>query len=160
MWFGNLIVRKVLKSIIIYIILWFMLKKKIYFLINSLEWWGAERVITTLASKMIDEFYVTLITLKNSLFYDLPQWVHHVSLSNIKNNFLMFLLIPRYVVKLKKFLKKEQFFTGVSFLEIANFVHILTKKNAIISFRTSIAFFYWIFRKNTKIFNQMALSQS
>ncbi len=118
-------------------------KKKIYFLINSLEWWGAERVITTLAGKMVDAFDVTLITLKRSWFYELPSWVRYHSLSTIKNNLLMFFLIPRYVYKLRKLLKKEQFFTGVSFLEIANFTHILAKKHAIISFRIHIDFFVW-----------------
>lgn len=117
-----------------------------YFLINSLEWWGAERVTINFASNLVKEWKkVYIITLKSSNFYDLPKWVHHISLSKIKNNLLMFLLIPWYVLKFKKVVKKYYLSDGMSLLEIANFVHILAKKNAIISFRIHISFFVWIF---------------
>ena len=51
-----------------------------------------------------------------------------------------------YIFKFKKILKKENFVNWISFLELANFVHILTKKQAIISFRTTFNVFdkYWI----------------
>jgi hypothetical protein len=52
---------------------------------------------------------VTIITLKDINFYELPENVRHISLSKIKNNLLMFLLIPFYVYKFKTLLKKEKF---------------------------------------------------
>ena len=118
------------------------MKDNYYFLINSLEWWGAERVAVNFANTMIHEWKeVYIITLKSTNFYDLPQWVHHLSLSNVKNNLLMFLFIPWYVWQFKKVLKKYHLSDGMSLLEIANFVHILAKDRAVISFRTHINFF-------------------
>lgn len=124
-----------------------MVKKKIFFLINSLEWWGAERVITNLSENLSD-YDVSIVTLKNINFFELPNWVKHIHLSNIKNNLLMFLALPYFVFKFKKLLK--QFDGWVSFLEISNFVNILSNPNPIISFRTSIDFFggfIWFFYK-------------
>ncbi len=119
-----------------------MLRNKYYFLINSLEWWWAERVTVNFANNLIKEWKeIYIITLKSRNFYDLPQWVKHISLSNIKNNLLMFLLIPWYVIKFKKAIEKHDLSEWMSLLEIANFVHILAKKDAIISFRTHINFF-------------------
>lgn len=113
-----------------------------YFLINSLEWWGAERVTINFANNFVKEGKeVYIITLKSINFYDLPKWVHYISLSNIKSNLLMFLLIPLYVLRLRKVLKKHNLIDWMSLLEIANFVHILAKKHAVISFRTHIHFF-------------------
>ncbi|MFA6256012.1 MAG: glycosyltransferase [Candidatus Absconditabacterales bacterium] len=123
-----------------------MQKKHIYFLINSLEGGGAERVTTNFANNMIREGKdVYIITLKSSNFYDLPQGVHYVPLSTIKNNFLMFMLIPWYVGKFKKVVKKYHLSEGMSLLEIANFVHILAKKKAKISFRTHVSVFKGFF---------------
>lgn len=118
--------------------------KKIYFLINSLEWWWAERVITTISENLYKDCDITIITLKNINFYDLPSHVHHLPLSKIKNNFLMFLSIPFFVYKFKKVLKKNHFDGGMSSLEIANFVNILANKDAKIAFETSMYFFSWI----------------
>ncbi|MFA7717369.1 MAG: glycosyltransferase [Candidatus Absconditabacterales bacterium] len=123
-----------------------MQKKHVYFLINSLEGGGAERVVTNFANIAIKEGKeVYIITLKSISFYDLPKGVHHIPLSNIKNNFLMFLLIPRYVWKFRNILRKYHLFEGMSLLEIANFVHILAKKRSTISFRTHISVFKGVF---------------
>ncbi len=120
------------------------MKNRYYFLINSLEWWGAERVITNISEHLHTDCDITIITLKNINFFDLPSHVHHLPLSNIKSNLLMFLCIPYYVWKLKKILKREAFNGWMSSLEIANFVHILANKHAKIAFETSIYFFTWI----------------
>ncbi len=119
-----------------------------YFLINSLEWGGAERVTINSATKLLKEgTRVYIITLKSCVFYDLPSWATHIALSHVKNNFLMFLLIPRYVLQFKKVCKKYELTEGVSLLEIANFVHILAKKHATISFRTHVKAFTWFLWK-------------
>lgn len=120
------------------------MREKYYFLINSLEWWGAERVTVNLAKNYINKWKaVYIITLKSDKFYDVPIWVTLLSLSKVNNNLCMSLLIPWYAIKLKRVLKKYNIEDGISLLEIANFVHILAKKNAIISFRTHINFFTW-----------------
>lgn len=120
-----------------------MNKEKIFFLINSLEAWWAERVVSIISSELSKDYQVDLITLKNVNFYDLPNWVNYISLSNVKNNLLMFLLIPYYVLKFKKHLNKNNYKSWISSLEIANFVNILSNKNAIIAFEISIYFFSW-----------------
>lgn len=120
------------------------MKKKIYFLINSLEaWWGERQIVNLCNNFNKDSFDVTIITLKSTIFYSLALHVKHISLSHIKNNFLMFLMIPFFVFKFKSLLKKWKFDNGISTLEIANFVHILAKKNAIIYSVISLDFFKW-----------------
>jgi len=108
-----------------------------------LEAWWAERVVSIISSELSKDYQVDLITLKNVNFYDLPNWVNYISLSNVKNNLLMFLLIPYYVLKFKKHLNKNNYKSWISSLEIANFVNILSNKNAIIAFEISIYFFSW-----------------
>lgn len=122
---------------------------KYYFLINSLEWGWAERVTVNFADALEKKWKeVYIITLKSQNFYELPKGVYHIALSNIKSNLLVFLMIPCFAVKLKKTLKKHQLTEWMSLLEIANFVHILAKKDAVISFRIHINFFtgilWWI----------------
>lgn len=122
------------------------MRKKIFFLINSLENWWAERVISIISSKLALKYDVDIITLKNSNFYDLENWVNHIALSNIKNNFLMFFFIPYFIYKFRKILKNNNYVSWISSLEIANFVNILSNKNPIIAFEISIKFFdKWFF---------------
>lgn len=127
-------------------------KNKYYFLINSLESWWAERVTINFSNNLIKEWKdVYIITLKANIFYDIPKWVKHIKLSNIKNNFLMFLLTPRYCFKFKRVVKKYNLGEWMSLLEISNFIHVLSKKNPTISFRTNILAFRWLFGKIYKI---------
>ena len=115
------------------------MKDKYYFLINSMEWWWAERVVSNLVKEKIQSWKdVYLFTLKDNLFYDIPKEVHYIPLSNIKNNLLLFLSIPYFALKCKRILKKYKFNDWISFLEMSNFVHILAKKKARISFRIHI----------------------
>ncbi len=110
-----------------------------------MEWGWAERVVSNLIKEYIKLWKdVYLFTLKDVLFYDFPKEVHYIPLSNIKNNLLLFLSIPFFSLKFKKVLKEYNLKNWISFLEISNFVHILAKKNARISFRTHINFFRWI----------------
>ena len=115
---------------------------KYYFLINSMEWWWAERVVSNLIKEYSENWKeVYLFTLKEELFYEIPKTVHYIPLSNIKNNLLLFACIPYFALKFKKILKKYKLKEGISFLEMSNFIHILAKKDAWISFRTHINFF-------------------
>lgn len=125
-----------------------MSKKKIFILINSLEWWGAERVVTVVSEQLSNDFDVTIVTLKDINFYDLPASIRYLPLSKVKNNLLMFLLIPYFVFQFKKLLKKENFLSWFSSLEISNFVNILSNKKAIIAFETNLNLFQgvtWFF---------------
>jgi len=122
-----------------------MKNKSYYFLINSLEWWWAERVVINLSNNLVKkDKKVYIITLKSTNFYDLPKGVNHISLSHTKRNFFMIFLIPFYILKLKYIIKKYHLSDWMSLLEISNFIHILSKKNATISFRIHISFFKWI----------------
>lgn len=125
---------------------------KIYFLINSLEWGWAERVVTNLTWQYTAKWYaVYVITLKEESFFAPIPHVSYIALAKVRHNFFLFLLIPRFVRKLRHLLRTKQLEEGISFLEIANFVHILAKKEAIISFRTHITFFsgciWYIYKK-------------
>lgn len=126
------------------------MKKRIYFLINSLEWWWAERVVTTLARHLLAEYDVDIIALKDKNFYDLPKWVNYIPLNKASNNILMLLMLPRSYWKLKRLLNNNQYDAWVSFLELANFLHILSKKKVTISVRNHIGafrwFVWWIYR--------------
>jgi len=120
------------------------MKKKIYFLINSLEaWWGERQIVNLCNNFDPNQFDVTIITLKSQAFYTLHSNVRHISLSHIKRNFLMFLMIPYFVIKLRNIFKRENFDNGISTLEIANFVHLLAKKNALIYCVVSLNVFKW-----------------
>lgn len=127
--------------------------EKYYFLINSMEWWWAERVMSNLVKEYFENWKdVYLFTLKDVLFYDIPKEVHYIPLSKIKNNLLLFLSIPRFAIKFKKIIKRYWLKDWISFLEMSNFVHILAKKNAHISFRTHINFFnHWLTNKIQKL---------
>jgi len=112
--------------------------KKIYFLINSLEGGGAERVLTNILPYLAKNYQIDLITLKDKKFYDLPSWINYIPLSKTHSNLWMLLRLISgyYFFKLKKLLQQNNYHKWVSFLEFSNFLNILVNKNAIISFRT------------------------
>lgn len=112
------------------------MKRKIFFLINSLNTGGAENVLRLLTNKLKDEFTISVITLKNSSDFNFSEEIEIIPLSNTNNNFLMIILIPIYYIKLKLITRKQKPYRTISFLEISNFLNILTNKKAIISFRT------------------------
>ncbi len=126
-----------------------------YFLINSLEWWWAERVVINFAKEYQAQLkQVYIVTLKDCIFYDLPDGVIYLPLSSISSNILMIILMPRYVYQFKCLQKNYHLTEWISLLEIANFVHIMAVRNAVISFRTHISFFvgivWWLYRVGIK----------
>lgn len=126
--------------------------KKYYFLIDSMLWWWAERVVSNLVKKYVESWIeVYLFTLKEGVFYNLPKEVHFVTISKIKNDLLLLLLFPILSIKFKRFLKKFWLKEWISFLETSNFIHILAKKNADISLRIHISYYdlflSWVIRK-------------
>jgi glycosyltransferase involved in cell wall biosynthesis len=118
-----------------------MNKERLYFFVNSLEAWWAERVIVNLAKRLSAEYEVDIITLKESVFYEVPVGVRHISLSSTDSNIVMLFLFPYYIFQLRKMFRTNNYISWVSSLEIANFIHILSRKNANICFETNIDFF-------------------
>ena len=114
--------------------------KKIFFLINSLEVGGAENVVRKLSSWLTTDYDITIIILKNRSFYKINPKVKVLNLLNVRSNIFP-LFFPIYVYKLRKLIRKESPHAVVSFLEWANFVNIISNKNAIISVRIHINFF-------------------
>ena len=127
--------------------------RKYYFLINSLEIGGAERVVINQANELIKKgVQVYIFTLKSACWYDLPQWVVHIPLSTINNNFCLFFALPWFIYRFQSLRKKYWLDDGISFLEISNFIHILARREAKISFRTHIIFFTGFFGWLQKLF--------
>ena len=122
------------------------MRNRIYFLINSLEWGWAERVVSRLSNILIDGVDIDIITLKSwRTAYILDKRIRIITLSDIKrHNIFLFFLIPYFVYRMRWLLRKNNYVSGISFLEISNFVHIISRKNALISMRTSLWFFEWI----------------
>ncbi len=113
--------------------------RKVFFLVNSLEMGGAERVISEISPFLKEKFDVEILTLKSGKFYDIG--VKQTSLLNTNSNLAMFLAFPYYVWKLGKIAKQNPDCKIVSFLEWSNFVNISAIKNSFISFRTSLSVF-------------------
>lgn len=122
---------------------------KLYFLINSLHTWWAERVVTNLANHMCKDHDVTILTLFRWRNYELDTKINHISLFQSKTIVPALIFFPITIYRLKQQIKHHN--NGVSFLEIANFFHILAKKDAIISFRTTRNFFSWVKGKTYQI---------
>ena len=120
--------------------------RKYYFLIDSMLWWGAERVVSNLVKEHVllwEDVY--LFTLIDGLFYDIPKEVHYIPMSNVKNPLLTLILVPYFVFKFRRLLKIYGLEDWISFLEISNYIHVLSKKNAFISFRIHLNYFKWLF---------------
>ncbi len=119
-----------------------MKKKKIIFLMNSLEHGGTERVVTTLADSIKSKYEVKIYTLFDKKVIDTK--IEHHSLLKNKNPYMFFFLLPVYVAKLKKMLKHEKPDLVISFLEFSNILNIITRKKekTIISVRAHISEVY------------------
>jgi len=113
--------------------------RKVFFLVNSLEMGGAERVISEISPLLKNKFDVEILTLKSGKFYDIN--VKQTSLLNSNSNLTMLFAFPYYVWKLRKTAKQYPDCKIVSFLEWSNFVNILAVKNATISLRIALSFF-------------------
>ena len=115
-----------------------------YFLINSLTWAWAERVVTNLAKQHLSLWEkVFIFTLRDQKFYDIPNEINYIPLSKTKKKMVLFSKI-HYVYKFKKYLKKYWLTEGISLLEQANIIHVLAKKDATISLRTHVSQYKWI----------------
>lgn len=116
-----------------------------YFLINSLTWAWAERVVTNLAKQHLSQWEkVFIFTLRDQKFYDIPNEIKYIPLSKTKKKMILLNKIY-YVYKFKKYLKKYWLTEGISLLDQSNIIHILAKKDdATISPRTHVSQYIWI----------------
>lgn len=119
-----------------------MKKKKILFLLNSLEHGGTERVVTTLADSIKNKYEVKIYTLFDIKTFETN--VEHHALLKVKNPLLFFPLWPLYSFKLKKIINEEKPDILISFLEFSNLLNITTKKKikTIISTRSHVSNVY------------------
>ena len=106
---------------------------KIQFLINSLTSGGAEKVAITLFNELSksDKYKIFFFTLEKDKFYDLNRKIKYKNLSNLNlktNKLLKILLVPFLFLKYLIKTKKTNPDVLVSFLEISNFINILTAK--------------------------------
>ncbi|MGY0392433.1 glycosyltransferase family 4 protein [Bizionia sp. KMM 8389] len=124
-------------------------KPKIAFVISSLTSGGAERVLSTLANALVENYQVTVITLyKNSPFYTLDNRIKLISCksnynkdmrlwNSISNNLFM-------VKRLYQIINKEEIKIAIGFMTSTNIYTILACKLAkipnIISERTNPEF--------------------
>jgi N-acetylgalactosamine-N,N'-diacetylbacillosaminyl-diphospho-undecaprenol 4-alpha-N-acetylgalactosaminyltransferase len=105
--------------------------KKIVFLINSLSSGGAEKVITVVISKLIEDgFDVELICLEPNVFYELPKEVKLTFLTQTsigKSGIRKLFDLPYLAIKLKKYIKDNKIDLIQSHVYRANYVNILSK---------------------------------
>ncbi len=128
---------------------------KITFIISSLGSGGAERVLSILVNKLVNNHNVTIITLANNKsFYPLDNKIKHIKLDLLKEskNILQSLLNSFNRIKiLTKTIKQENPDIVISFMTHTNILAIIASKIArgkiIISERTAYDFY------NSKILN-------
>ncbi len=128
---------------------------KIVFIISSLSSGGAERVLSLLANKFIDNYEITIITLANSKsFYPLDNKIKHIRLDLLKeskNILQSFLNSINRIKVLTKTIKKENPDIIISFMTHTNILAIIASKiinkKIIISERIAYDFY------NSKLLN-------
>jgi len=134
-----------------------MEKKKISILINSIEAGGAERVVTMLLHRLKNDFDIFLVLLHKSIEYDLPEDQKIFLLDKGAENKGLFKLIklPFLALRYKKFCKKNNIETSLSFLKRSNYINCLCrmyglKSKIIISERTYLSFYLKFIGKSNK----------
>lgn len=104
-----------------------MNKKKVAFLIYSLESGGAERVLTTLANNFTNIYEVHIITIINSeIFYKINKSIkmHHCRENEVKKSNFLSSIKSNYILfrKVKNILKYEQIDLLIGFMTTSNVI--------------------------------------
>ncbi len=110
-------------------------KPKVAFVISSLTSGGAERVLSTLANTLVNDFQITIITLYNGKpFYELDSRIHLVSCKESYNrnmNFIDSLVNNIYMIgRIYRYLKNEQISVSIGFMTTTNIYTTIASKLA------------------------------
>jgi glycosyltransferase involved in cell wall biosynthesis len=107
-----------------------MSKKKIVIFAMSMGSGGAERVISLLLPKLVQDYKVTLFLFFNNLHYPIPEDVNLITVSSKES--LSFsdriLILPKVITKYRNLLKKENPDVSLSFLTQPNLINGMLKK--------------------------------
>lgn len=126
-----------------------MNRKKILFLITSMERGGAERVVSLLINYLSKNYShkIFLILMEPGISYDLPTDIEVLILSKRKKSYIWKLMeLPFVALKLLYYAKKEKIDTIFSFIYRANYVNCLmklfnTSYRSIISIRSTTSLY-------------------
>ncbi|WP_418511283.1 glycosyltransferase family 4 protein [Corallibacter sp.] len=110
-----------------------MERKKVAFIISSLTSGGAERVVSTLANSLSEQFDITIITLyKCKPFYSLNDSVNVVSCKNsYSGNASIFLSVKNlfgFIYTILKLLKTHKIDIAIGFMSTTNIYTIISSK--------------------------------
>lgn len=123
-----------------------MRRKRIAFVISSLSPGGAERVVSNLANKLINDYHVTIIVLYNDKpFYTLDRRIEIIScqekynFNNSKSKSILFHF--KFIKKIFSFIKQDKIDLCISFMTTTNIYATIASRLAkvpiIISERTN-----------------------
>jgi len=103
--------------------------KKIFFLINSLDSGGGEKVLSEIANNLVEEYDVNVFLLENKQFYELDKKVNLFVIGSkpTSSGIKKLLNIFRDAVRLKRFVKQYKIELIQSHLYRANYVNVLAK---------------------------------
>ena len=138
------------------------MRKKISILINSIAAGGAERVVSLLLTGLQNEFDIHLVLLYDTIEYDIPagQKIFHLHQSPGENGLLKLAKLPLLAIRYKRFCRKHQITTSLSFLKRANYINCLAAMSGlqcriIISERTYLSNYLRFVGKTGKLFGSL-----
>lgn len=94
------------------------MKPKIFIFINTLGFGGAERVVSQLLAHLQNDFEIHLALLTKIIDYEVPQNIKIFDLKQpfSENGIVTLLKLPLLSLKLKRYCKKNEIHTSISFL--------------------------------------------
>ena len=101
-------------------------KQNLSILSISLGSGGAEKVISLLLKKLIEDYNVTLILFYNDIHFVVPEEVKIVALSEISQERPFYLKITdgiKFTIKYNRFVKREKIDISISFLAFPNLIN-------------------------------------
>ena len=106
-----------------------MTKKKISILILSLGAGGAEKVVSLLLPKLLNDYNVSLVLFSNIIHFEIPDGVKVLILDRSNNSNKLFKIFGFFNILYKylNFLRKESIDISLSLLTRPNFINVLSK---------------------------------